>query len=239
MVNTQTESDHISEVDTALLDAELFVKYKAPERAIKRLRTALERNPRSISLRERLREVSATHKHADEAARQCLALASLYIEREDFESAYDRLLEAKQFDARINIAGGLEAIRRARRPDLQTSTESPEFAIEKRYATLAGDLAAISVFDAIQVIENAKLTGSLTLTGEAQTGRVLFNKGRIVDAESAGSNGGEGFRHIVDITNGSFEFQISPEQFPTVIQATNNTTLILETLRHLDEQKQC
>jgi tetratricopeptide (TPR) repeat protein len=234
--NTQTESDHISEVDTALLDAELFVKYKAPERAIKRLRTALERNPRSISLRERLREVSATHKHADEAARQCLALASLYIERDDFESAYDRLLEAKQFDPRINIAGGLEAIRRARRPDLQT--ESPEFAIEKKYATLAGDLAAISVFDVIQVIENAKLTGSLALTGEAQTGRVLFNEGRIVDAESAGSTGGEGFRHIIEITNGSFEFQISPEQFPAAIQSINNTTLILEALRHLDEQKQ-
>ncbi len=95
MVN-RPEAEQISEVDTALLDAELFIKYKAPERAIKRLRTALEHNPRSIQLRERLREISSTHKHAEEAARQCLTLASLYVERDDLDHAYDRLLEAKQ-----------------------------------------------------------------------------------------------------------------------------------------------
>jgi hypothetical protein len=51
-------------------------------------------NPRSIKLRERLREIHAVHKQIEEAARQCLALASLYIEREDFDTAHDRLLEA-------------------------------------------------------------------------------------------------------------------------------------------------
>src|SRR5258705_8712187 len=105
MPETPKPSEATSEIDTALLDAELFVKYHAPERAIKRLRTALERAPRSIPLRERLREIAASHKHLDEAARQCLTLASLYIEREDFESAHDRLLEAKNVDPRINIAG--------------------------------------------------------------------------------------------------------------------------------------
>src|ERR1700754_1675975 len=100
------------EIETALLDADLFVKYKAPERAIRRLRTALERHPRSIRLRERLREVAAANKHPEESARQCLALPSLYIERDEFDVAYDRLLEAKALDARINIASGLEAIRR-------------------------------------------------------------------------------------------------------------------------------
>src|SRR5882762_9390280 len=124
----QDQPGPVSEVETALLDAELFVKYHAPERAIKRLRTALERSPRSIQLRERLREVAAGHKHLEEAARQCLTLASLYIEREDLDAAYDRLLEAKELDPRINIAAGLEAIRRSRRPDLrpeQVSTPTP------------------------------------------------------------------------------------------------------------------
>src|SRR6266700_2571498 len=147
------------EVSTALLDAELFVKYHAPERAIKRLRTALERSPRSIQLRERLREVAASHKHLEEAARQCLALASLYIEREDLETAYDRLLEGKELDPRINIAAGLEAIRRSRRPDLRPTPQATESRPDRSNVTLAGDLSAISVFDAIQVIENAKLTG--------------------------------------------------------------------------------
>src|SRR5215813_15150534 len=128
---TDSQTEHVSEIEAALLDAELFIKYQAPERAIKRLRTALEMNSRSIKLRERLREICTSNKQNEEAARQCLALASLYIEREDFDTAHDRLLEAKQFDGRINIAGGLEAIRRARRPDLKP-VPAPEANFERR-----------------------------------------------------------------------------------------------------------
>jgi hypothetical protein len=232
-----SQAEHVNEVEAALLDAELFVKYKSPERAIKRLRTALERNSRSLQLRERLREIYVGLKHPEEAARQCLALASLYIEREDFDTAYDRLLEAKQLDARINIASGLEAIRRARRPDLKP-TPAPEANFERRHFTLAGDLTSVSVFDAIQVIENARLTGVLTLNGQTQDGRVLFNEGRIVDAESGGDNADQGFRRIVEINSGTFEFQKSPQAYPIKIQATSNTNLILDTLRQLDEAKQ-
>src|SRR5437763_1827731 len=113
-------SDHkepVGEGVTALLHADLFLKYGATDRAMKRLKTALERSPRSISLRERLREIAASHKHPEEAARHYLALASLYIERDNFDAAHDRLLEAKQLDSRISISSGLEAIRRARHPE--------------------------------------------------------------------------------------------------------------------------
>ena len=234
--DSQTKAAPAAEVDAALLDAELFVKYKAPERAIKRLKTALERNPRSIPLRERLREIAASHKHLDEAARQGLALASLYIERDDFDSAYDRLLEAKQLDPRINVAKGLEAIRKARRPDLQPSAAAlAERELKREYVTLAGDLGSVSLFDAIQVVENAKLTGTLILSSEAQAGKVLFNEGKIVDAEATGAKGTIAFRHIVEITNGSFEFQKSPQLFPIALQAVSNTNLILDTLQQLDE----
>jgi len=235
MVNSQSESEDVSEVDTAILDAELFIKYKAPEKAMERLRTAIERNPRSIPLREQLRGISITAKRTEEAARQCLGLASIYIEREDFNTAHERLLEAKELDPRINIAGGLEAIRRARRPDLNPAATPTESTLGRTYATLAGDLAAISVFDAVQVLENAKLTGELLLNGDSKTGKVFFNEGRIVDAESAGAKGEAGFRRVVEITSGSFEFQKSAEAFPITIQAPSNTNLILDTLRQLDE----
>jgi hypothetical protein len=237
MALSDSQGDQVNEIDAALLDAELFLKYKSIDRAIKRLRTALERNSRSIRLRERLREICAGHKQPEEAARQCLALASLYIEREDFDSAHDRLLEAKQLDERINIATGLEAIRRARRPDLKPAP-APEATFTQRHFTLAGDLSAVSVFDAIQVIENARLTGVLNLTGQTQEGRVLFNDGRIVDAESGGDAGEIGFRRVVEINSGTFEFQKSPQEFPIKIQALSNTNLILDTLRLLDESKQ-
>jgi tetratricopeptide (TPR) repeat protein len=237
MAISDSQTEHVSEVEAALLDAELFIKYQAPDRAIKRLRTALELNTRSIKLRERLREVCAAQKHTEEAARQCLALASLYIEREDFDTAHDRLLEAKQLDQRINIAGGLEAIRRARRPDLKpVPAAAPVF--ERKHFTLAGDLSAVSVFDAMQVIENARLNGVLTLNGEAHEGQVKFNDGRIVDASCGGESGEKGFQRVVEITNGTFEFQKTAEQFPDRIQALSNTNLILDTLRLLDEQKQ-
>src|SRR6266853_5968800 len=120
---SKDHKEPIGEAETALLGAELFIKYGAPDRALKRLKTALEHSPRSIPLRERLREVAATHKHPEEAARHCLALASLYIERDDFDAAHDRLLEAKQLDQRISIGTGLEAIRRARHPELHTKPE--------------------------------------------------------------------------------------------------------------------
>jgi hypothetical protein len=236
MATTDSRTEHLNEIEAALLDAELFVKYKAPERAIKRLRTAIERNSRSLPLRERLREI-CIQKHPEEAARQSLALASLYIEREDLDTAHDRLLEAKQLDKRINIAGGLEAIRRARRPDLKPQPAA-EATFERKHFTLAGDLSAISVFDAIQVIENAKLNGRLTISGKTSEGFVMFNDGRIVDAECAGDKAERGFQRVVEITSGTFEFQKSSEQFPIKIQALSNTNLLLDTLRLLDEKKQ-
>jgi hypothetical protein len=234
---TDSQTEHVSEIEAALLDAELFIKYQAPERAIKRLRAALEMSGRSIKLRERLREICVSYKQNEEAARQCLTLASLYIEREDFDTAHERLIEAKQFDGRINIAGGLEAIRRARRPDLRP-VPAPEANFERRHFTLAGDLSTVSVFDAIQVIENARLNGVLTLSGEKHAGDVKFNDGRIVDAACGNSIGDPAFQQVVEITSGTFEFQKTAEQFSVRIQAVSNTNLILDTLRMLDERKQ-
>jgi Domain of unknown function (DUF4388) len=238
MGDKPSPSESTSEVDTALLDAELFVKYRAPERAIQRLRTALERSPRSIQMRERLREIAASHKHHEEAARQCLTLASLYIEREEFENAHDRLLEAKHLDPRINIAAGLEAIRRARRPDGPPASPAAVSESQAPRSTLAGDLSAISVFDAIQVLENAKLTGTLSLESDVRSAQLFFNEGQIVDAICSEAKAESAFCQILDITSGSFEFQRSAEAFAVVIQAASNTNLILDSLRLSDEQRQ-
>src|ERR1041384_4117963 len=196
------DKEPIGEVETALLDADLFLKYGAPERALKRLKTALERSPRSITLREKMREVAASHKHPEEAARHCLALASLYIERDNFDAAHDRLLEAKQLDSRISIASGLEAIRRARPPELKTDAAAPRSTpfTRKESVTFAGDLAVISVFDAIQAIENSRQTGVLSLTNNTRAGTVFFNDGQIVGAESGSFMAHDAFRQIVEIT---------------------------------------
>ncbi|HEX8708173.1 MAG TPA: DUF4388 domain-containing protein [Pyrinomonadaceae bacterium] len=226
------------DVETALLDAELFIKYQAPERAIRRLRAAIEQHPRSLALRERLREITSA-SHPEEAARHCLALARLYIEREDFQAAHERLLEAKQLDPRISIATGLEAIRRARRPP---ALRSEEEAVERRppverpRAVFAGDLSVISIFDAVQVIENSRLTGTLAISSDARPGRILFNEGRIVGAETGEARAVEAFRKLVEVANGSFDFARTLKEFPVTINAPSNTNLILDSLRQLDEE---
>jgi hypothetical protein len=238
MSDTVSSHDREGDVETALLDAELFLKYHAPERAVKRLRTALEESPRSIQLRERLRELSCV-KYPEEAARQCLALASLYIEREDFQAAHDRLIEAKNLDARINIAPGLDAIRRARQPKIQQSSEpvSERRIVQKQISTFGGDLSAISIFDAVQVLENSRLTGTLTINSSVRSGNIFFNDGRIVGAETGEATGEDAFRKIVEATNGTFDFEKSLKDFPTTINAASNTNLILDSLRQLDEEK--
>ncbi|HXT65113.1 MAG TPA: DUF4388 domain-containing protein [Pyrinomonadaceae bacterium] len=232
-----TDKEPVGEIETALLDADLFLKYGSPERAMKRLRTALERSPRSISLREKMREVAASHKHPEEAARHCLALASLYIERDNFDAAHDRLLEAKQLDSRISIASGLEAIRRARHPELKPEPSAPRAKTAERQSTLtfSGDLSVISIFDAIQAIENSRQTGALLLQNSTQTGKVLFNEGQIIGAECGRLVAQDAFRQLVEITGGTFDFEKSVNPFPVTIEAASNTNLILDSLRQVDE----
>ena len=230
------------EVEAALLDVELFIKYQAPQRAVQRLKAAVERAPRSLALRERLRELAAAGRQPEEAARQCLALANLYLARDEYETAQERLLEAKQHDPRISIASGLEAVRRARRPELSAPHAPPpvDAAAAPRRVTLAGDLSAVSIFDAVQVVENAKLTGALNISdeeGRRPTCRLLFNEGRIVGAEAGQQTELEAFRAAVEITAGVFDFEKSAHEFPVTIQALSNTNLLLDTLRQMDEEK--
>src|SRR5262249_60148801 len=123
VANTGVPFTEVS-LEAVLLDADLFVKYSSPEKAFALLRESLERSPRSIPLREKMREICVKQRNLDEAARQCLALVSLYIGREDFDLAYDRLQAAKLLDPRISVAPGLEAIRRARPPEFTLMHDS-------------------------------------------------------------------------------------------------------------------
>lgn len=223
-------------VESVLLDADLFVKYRSVDKAFALLQEAIERSPRSIPLREKMREIATTHKNLTDAARQCLALVNLYIAREDFDIAYDRLQEAKLLDPRISVAPGLEAIRRARRPEFDQNKARTPVKIRTDCA-LAGDLSLVGIFDAIQVIENSKMTGLLVIKSDTNLANISFNSGKIVDAEADGFRGEFAFRIIVELNSGSFEFSLSPEEFPVVIQVSSNTNFLLDILTQLDTEK--
>ena len=223
-------------IESVLLDADLFVKYSSPEKAFALLRNSLERSPRSIPLREKMRDICVRQKNLSEAAKQCLALVSLYIAREDFDLAYDRLQEAKLLDPRISVAPGLEAIRRARRPDFATNRDRSPQKI-RTDVTFAGNLAFVSIFDAVQVIESAKMTGLLIIKSDLHLANVAFNEGKIVDAECNEKNGKAAFRDIIEINHGTFEFSTSDHEFPVVITVSNNTNFLLDVLTELDNER--
>jgi hypothetical protein len=223
-------------LESVLLDADLFVKYSSPEKAFALLKSSLERSPRSIPLREKMRDICVRQKNLDEAARQCLALVSLYIGREDFDLAYDRLQEAKLLDPRISVAPGLEAIRRARRPEFAVNREKAPQKV-RTDTTFAGNLAYVGVFDAVQVIESTKMTGLLILKSDMHLANVAFNEGKIVDAECNGRNGSTAFRDIIEIAQGTFEFSTSESEFPVVINISNNTNFLLDVLTELDHER--
>lgn len=225
-----------STIESVLLDADLFVKYSSPEKAFELMRASLERSPRSIPLREKMRDICVKQKNLNEAARQCLALVSLYIAREDFDLAYDRLQEAKLLDPRISVAPGLEAIRRARRPEFAAERERTPQQV-RTDVTFAGNLAYVSIFDAVQVIESAKMTGLLAIHADLLTASVAFNEGKIVDAESNGINGVAAFREIIEINAGTFEFATSDKEFPIVISVSSNTNFLLDVLTELDNER--
>lgn len=223
-------------IESVLLDADLFVKYASPEKAFSLLRESIDRSPRSIPLREKMRDISIKQKNLNEAAKQCLALVSLYIAREEFDLAYDRLQEAKLLDPRISVAPGLEAIRRARRPDFATTRDrSPQKV--RTDVTLAGNLGYVSIFDAVQVVENAKMTGLLVLKSDMYLASVAFNEGKIVDAECNGHNGIKAFRDIIELNSGTFEFTTAETEFPVVISVSSNTNFLLDVLTELDNER--
>jgi len=223
-------------LESVLLDADLFIKYSSPEKAFALLKGSLDRSPRSIPLREKMRDICIKQKNLDEAARQCLALVSLYIGREDFDLAYDRLQEAKLLDPRISVAPGLEAIRRARRPDFAVNRDKTPQKI-RTDVTFAGNLGYVGIFDAVQVVENAKMTGLLIVKSDLHLASVAFNEGKIVDAECNGHNGVAAFRDIVELTGGTFEFSTSDHEFPIVIAISSNTNFLLDVLTALDHER--
>ncbi|MCW5962150.1 MAG: DUF4388 domain-containing protein [Pyrinomonadaceae bacterium] len=223
-------------IESILLDADLFVKYKSPDKAFRLLNDSIERSPRSIALREKLREICISQRESMGAAAQCLALVSLYIGREDFDLAYDRLQEAKLLDPRTSVASGLEAIRRARRPEFADNRDRSPVKV-RTDLTMAGNLAYVSFFDVVQVIENSKMTGLLVLKSDKCLATVSFNDGKIVDSECNGKNGTMAFREIIEINSGSFEFTLAEAEFPVVINISSNTNFMLDTLTQLDTER--
>jgi hypothetical protein len=219
--NTGSEFDP----ESAIIDADLLVKYRMVNRAIETLERAIDSAPRHVGLREKLREVLVDAGRRDQAAQQCLALASLHISAGDIERANERLLEAKRLDPRVSVTGQLKDVRR---------TDSTPVIVHK---VLAGNLADVNLFDIIQIIENSRMTGSLVITSSAASGEIHVNEGQVVGSKSGNETGVRALASLLGAVDGSFEFEKSSQDYEREIQATSNTALILDILRAKDEEE--
>jgi hypothetical protein len=210
--------------ESAIIDAELLVKYRMVNRAIETLERAIDSAPRHIGLREKLREILVDAGRRDHAAQQCLALASLHISAGDIERANERLLEAKRLDPRVSVTGQFHDIRRA------------DAAPARSQKILSGLLLEINLFDIIQIVENSRLSGALLLASSVANGEIHFNEGQIIGAKTGGDSGRAALGKLLGAVDGNFEFEKSNTEYEQTIQATSNTALILDMLRAKDEE---
>jgi len=101
---------------------------------------------------------------------------------------------------------------------------------------LLGNFAVVSMFDVIQIIENNRLQGALSVASQAANGEIHFNDGQIVSAQSGLKKGQEALKDFLDVTEGAFEFKRSGGAYPVTIEASSNMSLMLDLLRVRDEE---
>jgi hypothetical protein len=227
---------HGIDVEGAIIDADLLVKYRLVNRAIETLQDAIKSASRNVALREKLREIYIDNNRLSDAAQMCMDLSTLYIASEKFELANERLLEAKRLDPRVSITARLNQLEGGK------AGVAPPPGIPPRSGgggakSITGDLADISIFDIVQILENSRMTGVLALKSGAMTGNVYFNDGQVVDATYGQKISLDAFAELVDFANGQFEFEKSPNRFQQRIESTSNTSLILDVLREKDESR--
>ena len=227
---------HGIDVEGAIIDADLLVKYRLVNRAIESLQEAIKAAPRHVGLREKLREIFIDNNRLSDAAQLCMDLSTLYIAAEKFELANERLLEAKRLDPRVSITARLNQLESGRGGG--ASAAAPAGAPRSGGAkSITGDLSDINIFDIVQILENSRMTGALGLRSGQQSGNVYFNDGQVVDAVFGQKIGLDAFAELVDFATGQFEFEKSPSRFQQRIESTSNTSLILDILREKDESR--
>jgi hypothetical protein len=222
------------DVESIILDVELLVKYNMADRGIDSLEHAVGLKSDSIRLREKLMSLYRERGSREQAAGQALALASLYVKTADLEQANRCLLEARELNPQVGVTARLQEVRRlevARQRQQQASSSA-----SANRSALAGSLNDFSIFDIVQLIENNRLTGILTVERDDEPGRIYFTDGLIVNAAYQEESGMKAFKRLVTENSAYFEFDKSQVGFSREIEASSNTSLILDLLREYDEE---
>jgi hypothetical protein len=121
-------------------------------------------------------------------------------------------------------------------PPAAAESTTPSPGASKGADMLTGNFAVVSMFDVIQILENNRLGGALSVDSLAANGEIQFDEGQIVGAQSGLDTGVEALKHFLDVTEGSFEFKRTSASYPRTIKAGSNMSLMLDLLRVKDEE---
>ena len=128
----------------ALVDSEAFRKLRLYSKALETLQIALEIDPSSIDVRERLRDLLYESGDADAAIGEAITLATLHLERGDTERAETLLYEV--LDAEPQHPAALEMIAQIQSGSApgQWTAEGPTETVSPDYEEMLGAPAAIA-----------------------------------------------------------------------------------------------
>lgn len=171
--------------------------------------------------------------------RNCIPQSGMGIEfidlRSDQKELIEHLVEGTALDS-LQLAAALKAQNLHRENNFSSMNEPGNIAVTEGQKILMGNFAIISLFDVIQMIENSKVTGTLTIHLPDSIGDIYFNEGQIANARAGGDIGIVALKTFLEVTQGSFEFKKTDREYSRVIQAASNTGLLLDLLAGKDEE---
>jgi tetratricopeptide (TPR) repeat protein len=121
-------------IEAALTDAELFVSYNVPAKAIPPLEAALPLAPRDVTLNQRLAVLYARSERYADAARVCHVLSDIYREAGHGSDASRYLEAAKRYSLRAPASSPVLSVQapaaRAPEPPMMVSGYAPPAEVE-------------------------------------------------------------------------------------------------------------
>jgi hypothetical protein len=101
---------------------------------------------------------------------------------------------------------------------------------------LTGNFAIINLLDVIQMVENSKVSGELSIALPDGRGHIYFNEGRLVNAKLGVMTGTHALSVFLDLTEGSFSFRKTDKEYTQIFRTESNTGLLLDILATKDEE---
>ena len=101
--------------------------------------------------------------------------------------------------------------------------------------SFAGELKDLSIVELVQMLNLNKKSGVLKIEGKG-SGEIYLQGGQLIGAKSGDLEGEEAIYELVTYEKGTFNFEVSDEEFPNNIKS-GTMNVIMEACRIMDERR--